>query len=106
MFNDGASPEGVVLLDVRTVDEFEEGHIRGALHIPHDQLGDRLAELAAHREHEIVLYCRSGRRVGLAAEVLAAAGFEKLAHLDGDMIAWLEQDLPVERPDAGEPNAR
>jgi phage shock protein E len=95
MLEDGAAPEGVVLLDVRTVGEFEEGHIRGALLIPHDQIGDRLAELEAHREDEIILYCRSGRRVGIAAEVLAAAGFEKLAHLDGDMKGWLEKDLPV-----------
>jgi len=98
LFRNGAAPEGVVLLDVRTVAEFEQGHIRGAVLIPHNQIGDRLAELEAHREDEIILYCRSGRRVGIAAEVLTEAGFEKLAHLEGDMNGWLAKDLPVEKP--------
>ena len=97
LFEEGTSSQAVVLLDVRSAGEFEKGHIPGAVHIPHDELGGRLTELAAHRDHEIVLYCHSGRRAGIAADLLVAAGFEKLAHLDGDMAGWVENGFPVER---------
>ena len=67
--------DGALVIDVRTPAEFEEGHIEGALHIPHDQLAGRLDELAGHRNEVIILYCRSGRRSGIADEILRENGF-------------------------------
>jgi phage shock protein E len=84
------------VLDVRTPQEYAEGHVPGAVNIPHDQLASRLAEVP--RDQDVVLYCRSGRRAGLAADVLAAHGYRRLAHLEGDMQAWVEQKRPVARP--------
>ena len=87
----------LVILDVRTPEEFAQGHVPGAKNIPHDQLANRISELMGDKDKEIVLYCRSGRRAGLAAETLKANGFEKLLHLEGDMLKWTEANRPVEK---------
>jgi len=84
------------VLDVRTPEEFVAGHVPGAVNIPYDQVAARIAEVP--RDKDVVLYCRSGRRAGMAAEVLATNGYTRLQHLEGDMIAWQEQHRPVEVP--------
>lgn len=84
------------VLDVRTPEEYASGYVPGAVNIPHDQLASRLAEVP--RDREVVLYCRSGRRTALAADVLAANGYKRLEHLDGDIIAWVEKGRPMEKP--------
>lgn len=85
-----------LILDVRSPEEYKEGHIPGAINIPHDQMGARLAEISSHKNKEVVLYCRSGRRVAIAADILQSAGFSKLLHLDGDMYDWQSnRKLPV-----------
>jgi rhodanese-related sulfurtransferase len=86
-------PDHLFLLDVRTPQEYAEGHIAGAVNVPHDQLATRLAEVP--KDKDVVLYCRSGRRAGIAADVLAAKGYTRLSHLEGDMIAWTEKGRPV-----------
>lgn len=91
---------GVVVLDVRTPAEFAAGHVPGARNVSHDQLEARLSELTTLRDQEVVLYCRSGRRVALAEDVLRKAGFTKLRHLDGDFLAWEAQQRPVEKESA------
>ena len=68
----------LVVLDVRTPAEFAAGHVPGARNISHELLASRLAELAPLRDKQVVLYCRSGRRTLLAADVLHAAGFTRL----------------------------
>ena len=70
----------------------------GAVNVPYDQVASHLAEIP--KDKDVVLYCRSGRRAGLAADVLAANGYTKLEHLQGDMQAWLKDGRPVEGGDA------
>jgi phage shock protein E len=84
------------VLDVRAPEEFVTGHVPGAVNIPYDQVAARLAEVP--KDQDIVLYCRSGRRAGMAAEVLAANGYTRLSHLEGDMPAWIARGRPVETP--------
>ncbi len=84
----------VFVLDVRTPAEFAAGHVPGAVNIPYDQVASHLGEIP--KDDEIVLYCHSGRRAGLAAEVLAAHGYSKLAHLEGDMQGWQKAGRPVD----------
>jgi len=86
----------VVVLDVRTPAEFAAGHVPGARNVSHDLLASRLGELDALRDQDVVLYCRSGRRVLLAEDVLRKAGFTKLLHLEGDWLAWEAAHRPVE----------
>jgi rhodanese-related sulfurtransferase len=84
----------LLLLDVRTPEEFAAGHVPGAVNIPHDQVSARLGEVP--KDKDVVLYCRSGHRASLAATVLAKAGYTHLSHLDGDMNGWVEKGRPVE----------
>lgn len=92
----------LVILDVRTAEEFEAGHVPGAINVSHDQVETRLTELAPYKSKDIVAYCRSGRRTALALEVLKANGFERLWHLEGDMLAWQAGNRPLE-PSAAAP---
>lgn len=94
---ESADPE-LLVLDVRTAGEFDEGHIPGALNIPHDALGARIAELGSAGQRDVVVYCRSGRRAALALAVLKEAGFPRLFHLDGDYLRWSEESRPLIRP--------
>ena len=85
----------VVLLDVRTEEEFKEGHIEGALNIDQGQDGfvDKV-KAALSTDKTIAIYCRSGRRSANAAEKLAAVGY-KCINLKGGIIAWKEANMPV-----------
>jgi len=84
------------VLDVRSPEEYVTGHVPGAVNIPHEQIAARLAEVP--KDKDVVLYCRSGRRAGIAAEVLAANGYTRLKYLQGDMPAWIEAGRTVETP--------
>ena len=74
-----ATPQEVqpLYLDVRTPEEFAAGHVAGALNIPHDQMAERWEEIAGYRDRPVVVYCRSGRRSGIALEVLQERGFTR-----------------------------
>lgn len=84
-----------LLIDVRTEGEYADGHLPGAINIPHKELEQRLAELSKDKDNQIVLYCRSGTRAGIAKKILAKNGFTKLDHLSGDYIAWNKKGLPL-----------
>lgn len=85
----------IVLLDVRSEEEYNKGHIAGAINISHDTVEDNLAALSQYKNSKVVVYCRSGRRAGLAEAVLTSNGFTNVIHLTGDMNAWLDAKLPV-----------
>ena len=89
-----AQPE-VVVLDVRTSEEYLEGHLAEALLI--DVKGEDFldkARKALPKDKTIAIYCRSGRRSAHAAEMLAAEGF-KVVNLKGGILAWLAEQRPV-----------
>ncbi len=85
-----ASEPAVLLLDVRTQEEYDSGHIAGSVLMPNDEIETRSAELPADRATTIVVYCRSGRRSALAAETLLSLGYTKIYDLGGI------QDWPYE----------
>lgn len=87
----------LVILDVRTTDEFLQGHVPGAINISHDELEKKLNTLMPYRSQPIVVYCRSGRRAKLAIDMLEKAGFEKIYHLAGDMNQWQAENRPIEK---------
>lgn len=78
-------PADAVFLDVREPDEWQAGHIEGALHIPLSDLPGRVSELSP--DDNIVVICRSGARSGRAVGWLNQNGFDALNY-DGGMIAW------------------
>lgn len=85
----------VVLLDVRSAKEYNEGHIDGAINISYDNIADNMSKLEKYKNSTVVVYCRSGRRAGIAEELLSKNGFKNLRHLTGDMNGWLEAKRPV-----------
>lgn len=91
----GSAAGAPVLLDVRTPEEFAAGHLPGAKNTPYDQIPSRIRELKSVQDSEIVVYCRTGRRAGIAIDILSGAGFRKLGHLEGDYEAWSAAGRPV-----------
>jgi phage shock protein E len=88
------SPASVYVIDVRTPAEFDEGRIPGAVNIPLDELDVRLADVPKGRL--VVVYCESGKRARSAEKLLATSGHD-VRHLEGDMRAWRNAELDVER---------
>ena len=85
----------VVVLDVRTAEEFKEGHLEGALNINQAQ-SDFIekAKAALPADKTIAVYCRSGRRSASAAERLASEGY-KAVNLKGGIMAWEKAKRPI-----------
>ncbi len=89
-----------LLLDVRQPEEYEAGHIPGAMFIPLGELEARQGEL--DRGKKIIAYCRSGRRSMAAAIALCGLGFKGIHHLDGGIINWSHEiitGIPERRPE-------
>lgn len=88
----------ILLLDVRTPEEYnnELGHVANSILIPVQEVEHRIAELEGHKGRTIIAICRSGKRSGTAAALLTRHGFTVL-NMEGGMIRWNEEGLPVER---------
>lgn len=78
--------KGAKLIDVRTPEEFSDGHIPGAINVPLDTLGQRLDAIGP-KDAAVVVYCRSGGRSAAAARQLRGLGFTAVSDLGG-MSAW------------------
>ena len=78
---------GYVILDVRTEEEFSEGHIPGAILIPDYEIGEKAQEVLKEKDRMILVYCRSGRRSKLAADALAKLGYTNIKEFGG-IIDW------------------
>ena len=89
----GSAP---LVLDVRTREEYAQGHISGAFNIPHDELPTRLAELPIAKSQEVVVHCQSGRRAGLAEETLRESCYSNGRDLAGHWQGWQAAGLPTE----------
>ena len=85
-----------LILDVRSPEEYAQGHLPAALNIPHTAIEAELTRLEPYRDRNIVVYCKSGRRAGIALELLKGRGFRKLRHLEGDYTSWSAEGRPVE----------
>lgn len=88
-------PDDLVLVDVRTPEEFVEGHIDGAVNI--DLSAPTFADDidALDRDVPYVVYCRSGNRSAAATALMADLGFESVLEVDGGTVAWADAGLPL-----------
>lgn len=91
-----STQHNTVIVDVRTPAEFKEGHIPGAVNVPHQAVVDDPSVLHRYRDKTLVVYCRTGRRTRAAIDSLESAGFERVYHLQGDIEGWLNADLPLQ----------
>ena len=76
-----------VLLDARSEEEFSEGHIPGAIVIPHDEISERAESEIPEKDVPVFVYCRSGRRSKIAAEELVSLGYSEIYEFGG-IIDW------------------
>lgn len=81
------SGEEHIILDTREQDEFDEGHIPGAILIPYTEIENKAEEMLPDKDKLILVYCRSGRRSKIAAESLAKLGYTNVKEFGG-IIDW------------------
>ncbi|WP_066076265.1 rhodanese-like domain-containing protein [Bergeriella denitrificans] len=78
-----------IWIDVRSPEEFAEGHIQGAVNIPVDQIAERIRSVSPDKNAPVNLYCRSGRRAEAALQILQKAGYTRVTNHGGyqDLVA-------------------
>lgn len=89
------APEDLVILDVRTPEEFAEGHLEGAVMIDfyREDFASQLADLDPDVPY--LLYCRSGNRSGQTAAIMDELGFTDVADVDGGILSWMQANFPT-----------
>jgi len=83
-----------IVLDVRTDEEWEAGHIPGAVHIPYNQVTERRGEVPTDRD--VVVHCAIAPRARIAEKTLIASGHPRVFHLTGGFEAWRNDGLEIE----------
>lgn len=93
-----ASDPGVIVLDIRTPEEYRDGIIEGAINIDFyaSDFADQLAGLDPNAEY--VVYCRSGNRSGEAMRTFADLDFQQVSEIDGGIVNWYQDGLPIVLP--------
>ena len=81
------SEEGYIILDVRTQEEYDQGHIPGAIVISHEEIAEKAEDVLTDKDQLILVYCRSGRRSKIAAEALVELGYTNIKEFGG-IIDW------------------
>ena len=89
--------KNAVLLDVRTPEEHNHGHLEGAVLLPLAELESKISSKVSGKNTPIYIYCRSGRRAGTAVEKLKAMGYTDLHNLGGLKDAQKKLDLPISK---------
>ena len=95
-----------VFVDVREREEWEEGAVPGAVHVPRGQLESRIEGLVPDRATELVLYCAGGSRSAFAAKALGELGYENVSSLIGGFTDWKRNGYPIETPSSLTPDQR
>ena len=91
--------DGITLIDVRESEEWDRGHIPGAVHVPRGYLESRIDANVADRDKPVVLYCASGQRSALAAHTLTELlGFSDVRSMTGGITLWKDRGYKVEVP--------
>jgi molybdopterin/thiamine biosynthesis adenylyltransferase/rhodanese-related sulfurtransferase len=95
-----------VLVDVRRHDEWEQGHIPGAIHIPRGSLESRIEGLVPDRDAEIIVYCASGERSAFGAKSLGELGYGHVSSLAGGFTEWKRNGYDIDLPRSLSPERR
>ena len=94
------SPDAPLLLDVREQDEWQEGALPGAIHIPRGNLESRVEALVPDKGREIVIYCAAGSRSAFAAKSLGELGYTNVSSMAGGFTDWKRNGFDFETPRA------
>ena len=91
----GLVADSAVVLDIRTPEEFAEGHIEGAVNIDFYAAGFAARIGALDRDAAYLVYCRSGNRSGQAMDLFRDLGFAEVHELEGGILTWVGEGLPL-----------
>jgi molybdopterin/thiamine biosynthesis adenylyltransferase/rhodanese-related sulfurtransferase len=100
------SAEPPVIVDVREADEWEEGHIPGAVHVPRGFLESRIEQIAPDHSRPVLVYCAGGARSAFAAKSLEELGYERVVSLAGGYTDWKRNGFPTQLPQTLAPDQR
>jgi molybdopterin/thiamine biosynthesis adenylyltransferase/rhodanese-related sulfurtransferase len=101
-----ALEEAPLFVDVRERDEWDEGHIPGAIHLPRNNLESRSDTALPDRERPIVVYCGSGPRSAFATRSLSELGYTNVRNLAGGFVEWKRNGFPIQLPRSLDPGKR
>ena len=87
--------DDALVLDVREMNEYSQGHILNSVHIPLSNLKTRMSEIEKHKDKKVIVACRSGHRSSHACANLKKNGFEQVFNLRGGVMAWENANLPL-----------
>ena len=85
-----------IILDVRTQEEYNSGHIKGSLLITLDDLQDKVEEEIPNKDAKIYVYCRSGGRSSMAQMTLQSMGYTNCKNIIGGILEWEDRGYPLE----------
>jgi len=88
--------DNLIILDVRTQDEYDRGRIPGSINIPLDELDSRVDSLISDKSKPLYVYCLSGSRSMLAAEQLIILGYKNIYNITNGLLAWKSHHFPIE----------
>ncbi len=100
----GADPPAVI--DVRERDEWEEGHLPGAVWVPRGFLESRIEQVVPDRDSPVIVYCAAGSRSAFAAKSLEELGYTNVSSLSGGFTQWKDDGLPYDLPRSLQPEQR
>jgi len=97
----GLLDEGIAIVDVRETEEWDQGHLPGATHVPRGHLESRIEAAVSDRDRRVILYCASGQRSALAAKTMEdLLGYHDVASMRGGITLWKDRGYEVEVPRA------
>jgi rhodanese-related sulfurtransferase len=98
--------QGALVIDLRSKDLYDAGHIGDARNVPVRELESQADSLKKWRDKNVITYCDSGVDGASAARTLMKLGFTKVSNLQGGLSAWMKENLPVSKSAAGRSPAK
>ena len=90
--------ERALVLDIRPAEDFQRGHVLGAINIPESELGTRMQELKKSREKPVIVVDQNGASAPRALRLLKQDGYTRLSCLKGGLVGWQRASMPLSQP--------
>lgn len=87
--------QDAIIVDLRSTNDFTQGHILGAINIPSAELSNKMEQLTAHKERPVILVCNLGQTAGGIGQQLQKQGFSQVFCLQGGIASWRNDNLPL-----------
>lgn len=87
--------ENVTILDVRTPEEYQEGHLKGSILLPVTEVKEKVTKVLPDKDQKIYVHCRSGARSAKATSEMKKLGYTNVYNMQGGIMAWERLEYPV-----------